>query len=426
MTDQNNISRRNFLTNTAAGAISLTAMSQISRGAFAAGNETIKVGVIGCGRRGSKAAINCLDAAKEIEIVAMGDLFKDKLNHSMAKIKKHAPDRFKVNAQTSFIGFDAYKKVLECDIDMVILACPPGMRPRHLKAAVEAGKHVFMEKPVAVDPVGIRSIIESSGLAKQKNLSIVAGTQRRHQKHYLDIMKRVQDGEIGEIISGSCYWNMGRLWVHDRKPEYSDMEWQCRNWLYFTWLSGDHITEQHVHNIDVCNWAIGSPPKRALGLGGRQVRTGERHGNIFDHFAVEFEYENGVRVTSMCRQMSGTKSRVSERIVGTKGSIHTDGGNGRIIINGKKETFGGSPNPYVQEHIDLIASIKGGKYLNEGKRVAESTLSAIMGRMSTYTGRELNWKWVLNKSKLDLSPAKYEFGDLPVRPVAIPGKTKLV
>ncbi|MCK5000126.1 MAG: Gfo/Idh/MocA family oxidoreductase, partial [Anaerohalosphaera sp.] len=288
-----------------------------------------------------------------------------------------------------------------------------------------------MEKPVAVDPVGIRSIISSSELAEQKGLAIVAGTQRRHQEHYLEIIKRIHNGDIGEIVSGQCYWNMGELWVERAEENmqkrlalgWSDMEWQCRNWLYFTWLSGDHIVEQHVHNIDVINWAMGSVPKKVMGMGGRQVRTNARCGNIFDHFAIEFEYENGARIMSMCRQTAGAAGRVSERVVGTKGTSNCSG---KILGANGFSYKGPNGNPYVLEHRDLIASIRAGKPLNEGKRVAESTMCAIMGRMSAYTGKEFSWKWAMNASKLDLSPEKYELGDMPVRPVAVPGQTKLI
>ena len=282
-----------------------------------------------------------------------------------------------------------------------------------------------MEKPVAVDPIGARSIIASAELAATKGLAIVCGTQRRHQPSYLETMKRIEDGAIGEVVGGQCYWNQGDLWVKKQKPEWSDMEWQCRNWLYFTWLSGDHIVEQHVHNIDVINWAMGSPPVKAVGMGGREVRTQAEYGNVFDHFAVEYEYPNGARVLSMCRQTKGASGRNSERLVGTKG-IATPKGNIEGPNAYKFEAKGKAVNPYVQEHADLIASIRAGEPLNEGRRIAESTLTAIMGRMSAYTGRELQWSWIMNASKLDLSPAAYEMGDLPVRPVSVPGVTKLV
>jgi len=420
----NDISRRTFIKTSAAA--SLAALTAGKSRLFAAGSDKIRVGVIGCGGRGTGAAINCVQSSEGVEIVAMGDLFRDHLDKSLAKLSRKVDEKVTVTDDTYFVGFDAYKKVLACDIDMVILATPPHFRPLQLRAAIEAGKHVFMEKPVAVDPVGIRSVIASSEMAKNSDLAIVAGTQRRHQAHYLEIMKRIADGEIGRVRAAQCYWNQGGLWIRPRQPSWSDMEWQCRNWLYFTWLSGDHITEQHVHNLDVVNWAMGSHPVQCLGMGGRQVRTDPEYGNIFDHFTVEYEYPNGARALSMCRQIDGCTEQVSERIVGTNGSTYTDSSNGFIEGPNKYKYQGKARNPYVQEHADLIASIRSGKVLNEGKRVAESTLTAIMGRMSAYTGRALKWDWVMNVSKLDLTPPAYEMGDLPVRPVAVPGKTKLL
>lgn len=422
MKKQNNhLDRRVFLKSSA-----MALAAGLSGRAFAAGSDTLRVGVIGCGGRGTGAAIDCVKANKGIHIVAMGDLFKDRLDSSLSKLTTEVPDHVFVDEACRFVGFDAYTKVIACDVDMVILAAPPGFRPMHLQAAVAAGKHVFMEKPVAVDPVGVRSVITSSELAREKGLAIVAGTQRRHQNHYLELMKRIHHGDLGELLGGSCYWNMGDLWVVQKQPEWSDMEWQCRNWLYFTWLSGDHIVEQHVHNLDVMNWALGLHPVSCMGMGGRQVRTDPVYGNIFDHFAVEYEYPNGVKVTSMCRQTKGCHERVSEEIAGTKGRAYLDGSTGNLKGQNAYAYQGENPNPYEQEHADLVKSIRNGKPLNEGRRVAESTLTAIMGRMSAYTGRALNWDWVMEASKLDLSPAKYEMTDLAVRPVAVPGKTALV
>lgn len=418
-------SRRDFLKSSAAVGMAAVLAGGKER-LFAAGSDKLRVGLIGCGWRGTEAAENCVTAAPNVEVVAMGDLVPDQLDWSLAQLSRKVDDKVSVTEETSFVGFDAYKKVIACDVDIVILATPPHFRPIHLKAAVEAGKHVFMEKPVAVDPVGIRSIIASSELAQQQGLAIVAGTQRRHQAHYLEILKRIHNGDIGDIVSAQCYWNMGELWVKDRLPNWSDMEWQCRNWLYFTWLSGDHIVEQHVHNLDIINWAIGTHPVQAMGMGGREVRTGPEYGNIFDHFAVEYEYPNGVRILSMCRQTAGCHELVAERVAGTKGQLYTDGSTGFIEGQNPYKYEGESPNPYVQEHTDLIASIRDGKPLNEGRQVAESTMTAIMGRMSVYTGRALKWDWAMNASKLDLSPPKYEFGDLPVRPVSVPGKTELI
>jgi predicted dehydrogenase len=427
------MSRRDFIKTTSAVSLA-AALSQVGP-VFASGTDKIQVGLIGCGGRGTGAAIDCVHSSANVVITALGDLFQDCWENSLKRLQEKLPrESLAVSPDTCFSGFDAYKKVLVTDIDMVILATPPHFRPIHLKAVVEAGKHIFMEKPVAVDPLGVRSVIKSSEIAKQKELAIVAGTQRRHQNHYLEITKRVHSDAIGEIVAGQCYWNMGALWlrraydnwINYQSGEWSDMEWQIRNWLFLTWQSGDHIVEQHVHNLDVINWMIGSPPIKCAGMGGRQVRTGQEFGNIFDHFAVEYEYPNGARVMSMCRQTPGCTDNVSERVIGTKGFAYTDGANGYIKGANPFTIDKESPNPYVQEHADLIASIRKGEPLNEGKRVAESTLTAIMGRMSAYTGRALSWDWAMNASKLDLSPPRYEFGDFPVAPVAVPGKTDLV
>jgi len=416
------VSRRDFVKTAAAASMAATFPGSFN--VFAAGSDAIKVGVIGCGGRGTGAAIDCLKAAPGIEIVALGDLVPDRLESSLARLTKEFPDRVKVPANRRFTGFDNYTGVLSVpEVNLIITAAPPGFRPIHLKAAVEAGKHVFMEKPVAVDPVGVRSVIASADLAARKKLAIVAGTQRRHQRRYVEMMKRIQDGQIGDIVAAQCYWNMGDLWVKERTPNMTEMEWQCRNWLYFSWLSGDHIVEQHVHNIDVVNWAMGAMPKNVMGMGGRQVRVAPEFGNIFDHFFVEFEYPNGVRAASTCRQTKGCAERVEERIVGTKGVAWSIG---KITGERPWEFQGEEINPYVQEHIDLVASIRNGTPLNEGRQIAESTMCAIMGRMSAYTGRAFSWEWAMNTSKLDLSPATYEFGPNPVDAAAIPGVTELI
>jgi predicted dehydrogenase len=422
--DKKDMTRRDFVKATA--AIGAAAILPGREKLFAQGSDKLRVGLIGCGGRGTGAAMDCVRSSSNVEIVAMADMFRDRLDSSLAQLSREVDDKVSVTNDTSFTGFDAYQKLIACDIDMVILACPPHFRPKHLAAAVEAGKHVFMEKPVAVDPVGIRSIIASSDLAKEKGLAIVAGTQRRHQNHYREILKRIHNGDIGEIVSGQCYFNVGGWDGPDGKPEnMSDMEYQIRYWFHFTWLAGDEIVEQHVHNIDVMNWAIGSHPVQALGMGGRQVRGGD--GNIYDHFAVELEYPNGARVMSMCRHMDGCTDNISERVIGTKGIAYTDDSVGMIEGPNAYKFDGDSNNPYVTEHADLIASIRNGWPLNEGRQVAESTLTAIMGRMSAYTGRAISWDWVMNASKLDLSPPAYNFDiNLPIRPIPIPGKTKLV
>jgi predicted dehydrogenase len=424
--DRNNsnssLSRRDFLKTSA--AVSLAAALPRIPGAYAAGSDIIRIGMVGCGGRGTGAAINCLEADPGVEIIAMFDLFQDRVDSSLHKIREKFGGQVKVTPERMFTGFDGYKKLAAVpEVNLVVMASPPGFRPMQLRAAVEAGKNVFMEKPVAVDPVGVRSVIASSEQAAQKGLAIVCGTQRRHQARYLELMKRVHEGAIGELVGGQCYWNQADLWVKLREPGMSEMEWQCRNWLYFTWLSGDHIVEQHVHNIDVMNWAFRALPEKVMGMGGRQARTGPEFGNIYDHFAVEFEYPGGVRVMSMCRQTKGAAERVEEKLVGTKGVAF---GYGEIKGQNPWKWEGEERNPYVQEQADLIASIRAGKPLNEGRRIAESTMCAIIGRMSAYTGRAISWDWAMNSSQLDLTPKTYELGPNPVDPVAIPGQTPLI
>ena len=432
--DNATLTRREIL-KTASLASLATAFSTTG-GVFAAhASERIRVGLIGCGGRGTDATLNCAEASLDIVVTALGDLFPDQLEWSLGRLREKLPkERLTVTPETSFTGFDAFEKVVATNVDLVILAAPPFFRPSHLAAAIGAGKHVFMEKPVAVDPGGVRSIIATSELAGQKGLAIVAGTQRRHQAHYLEIMKRIHDGALGEIVAGQCYWNMGSLWVERAAQnqanrivkKWSDMEWQVRNWLFTGWCSGDHIVEQHVHNLDVMNWAFGTHPVECVGMGGRAARTDPMYGNIFDHFAVEYQYPNGARVLSMCRQTAGATDNVSERVVGTAGFSYTDSADAYIKGSKPYENEKGSPNPYVQEHVDLIASIKSGKPLNEGRQVAESTLTAIMGRMSAYTGRALSWDWAIGASKLDLTPPHMELGDLPPLQVPVPGVTELV
>ena len=418
------VTRRDFM-RTATMSAGAAALMSGTNFAHAAGSDRIRIGLIGCGGRGTGAAFDCLAASPSIELYAMADVFEDRLNGSYRRHQgKGKNQQFNVTPERLFVGFDAYKKLLETDVDLVLNATPPHFRPEHLRATIEAGKHAFIEKPVAVDPAGVRKVIAASELAEQKKLTIVCGTQRRHTPAYIETIKRIHDGAIGELVGGQCYWNMGGLWVKQPRPEWSEMEEHLRNWLYYTWLSGDHICEQHVHNIDVVNWAFGGPPKKCLGMGGRQSRMTEIYGNIFDHFAIEYEYENGARVTSMCRQAPGASGRVGERIVGTKGVALP----GRIMGENAWRFSGKNAHGQRQEHMDLINSIREGKPLNEGRRIAESTLTAVAGRMSAYTGREMNLSWALKASKLDLTPPKYEFGDLPpqLSEVAVPGKTKLI
>ena len=414
------VSRRDFIKTS---ALSLVALGVTDK-AFAAGSDTVRIGLIGCGGQGTRDVVSCVRSTRGVEIAAMGDLFEDRLQQSLEKLREDVPAAVKVTPGRQFVGFDAYKQVLASDVHMVLLTTPPHWRAQHFQAAVEAGKHVFMEKPAGVDPKQIRSVIETAELAGQKGLSVVAGTQRRHSKKYQETIRRIHDGQIGDIVAAYTYWNGGDMlgyWPWYDKEGRSGMEWQCRSWPWFTWTSGDHIVEQHVHNLDVVNWALQAHPEQCVAMGGRAVRD---LGNIYDHFAVEFEYSNGVRVSSQCRQINGCTNRIAERVVGTKGVADVDRG----VIMGEKpfQYDGPDPDHYVQEMADLVRSVREGAPINEAKQVAESTMNAIMGRMSAYTGRALKWDWAMKASKLDLSPPKYEFGDLPMRPVAIPGRMPLV
>ncbi|MEI6106257.1 MAG: Gfo/Idh/MocA family oxidoreductase [Opitutae bacterium] len=426
-------SRRQFLK--AGAAASLLPMLGAVPSVFAAGSDRIRIGLVGCGGRGLGAVRNCLAADPSVQLVALGDAFADRIDAALDEFTKGAPnanpprpplpaDQFAVTRECCFTGFDNYKQVINSGIDLVLLVAPPHFRPLHLQAAITAGVHVFAEKPVAVDAVGARLVMSLAEIAAQKKLAFVAGTQRRHSVDYLETMRRIQDGAIGELTGGQCYWIQGALWHRGRQPEWSDMEYQMRNWLYFTWLSGDHIVEQHLHNIDIMNWAFGGPPVKALGMGGRQTRTEPIYGNVWDNFSVEYEYANGARVQSMCRQIPGSAShRVAERLVGTKGSANPAG-----TITGEKpwKFEGAKPNPYDQEHVDLIRSIRAGQPLNEGRRIAETTLTAILGRVSAYTGREVSYAWLHESSKLDLTPAAYAWGAAPAVEIAVPGMTPLI
>lgn len=418
--------RRNFV---AASGAALAAAT-LPRRAFGIGRpdaDPIRIGVIGCGGRGTGAVRNALTASENVSLVAIGDLFPDHLAEAQANFAKAANDnadfaaKYRVTDDHCFTGFDAFRKVLSTDVDLVILATPPAFRAEHLTASIAAGKHVFMEKPVAVDVRTALQVIAAADQAATKGLAIVAGTQRRHDPRYIETIRRLHDGAIGDVITGQVYWNQGGLWSHQRRPEWSDTEYQLRNWLYYTWASGDHIVEQHVHNLDVANWVMGDHPIRALGMGGRQTRTDPLYGQIFDHFAIEFEYPDGRRVSSMCRQQDGTASRVGEHFMGSRGTSNA------------YDTIAGTTNwkhakldidPYVEEHRDLVASIRAGKPLNEGRRIAESTLTAIMGRESCYTGQVVSWDELIG-ADLAILPETFALGPQAVPPVPTPGETRL-
>jgi len=372
----------------------------------------LKAGLVGCGGRGTGAAINFLKAGPNLTLHAMGDVFQDRIDGSQKKIGEETG--VSVPKDRCFVGFDAFGKVIDSGVDIVILATPPHFRPEHFKAAVTAGKHVFMEKPVAVDPVGIRSIIETAGQAKTKDLVVVTGTQRHHQKQYIHCLHRVLDGMIGDIVAARCYWNQRQLWFRERRDDWSDMEWMIRDWVNWCWLSGDHIVEQHVHNIDVINWFTGKHPTRAH----RRV-TGDQ----YDFFAVDFEYDDGMHTLSMCRQIDGCANNVSEFIVGTKGSTNCADTiwdlDGNVIW--KFDDTEKPKSPYDQEHVDLVTAIRTSMPLNEAVATAESTMCAIMGRQSAYTGKETTWKEMMD-SEMRLGPENYALGPVAMEfPVPVPG-----
>lgn len=424
-------SRRHFLQTSAALATGTVLASAAN--VHAAGGDVLRVGLIGCGGRGTGAAAQALNADKNVKLIAMGDVFADHLQNSLATLKREQGIAAKIDVKEDhcFVGFDAYKNVLASDIDVVLLATPPHFRPLHFKAAIDAGKHTFVEKPVAVDTPGVRAVLAACGEAKRKNLAVVSGLCWRYANSIRETMKRVHDGAIGEIVAMQCSYNTHGLWVKDRQPGWSDMEWQLRNWLYFTWLSGDHNVEQHIHSLDKMAWAMHDQyPVRATGIGGRQTRTDPKYGNIFDHHVVVYQFANGVKLFSSCRQQNGCAMDVTDHIMGTYGTCDTDGSGGDGAIRYTKA--GQSPwrcrsngEMYQTEHNELFASIRSGTPIHNGDYMCKSTLMAIMGRMATYTGQVITWDLAMN-SKEDLTPAKYEFGSLPVPPVAMPGITKFV
>ncbi|TAH21606.1 MAG: gfo/Idh/MocA family oxidoreductase [Cytophagales bacterium] len=436
---KDSLTRRDFVKTSAlvAGGI-LTTMSA-EAGAFVAGDDVIKVALIGCGGRGTGAAVQALKTKQNVRLVAMADAFKDRLDDSFSNIQKSFPnqkDRIAVPDGNKFVGFDGYKKAIAL-ADVVILATPPGFRPMHFEEAVKAGKHIFMEKPVAVDMPGIRKVLEMAEVAKQKKLNVVVGLQRHYQTNYRELMKRIQDGAIGEITSAQVYWNNDGVWVNERQPNQTEMEYQMRNWYYFNWLCGDHIVEQHIHNIDVVNWAKNAYPVRAQGMGGRQVRNGKQFGEIYDHHFVEYEYADGTIMNSQCRHIPGTMSRVSEFLQGTKGKATTNGSTTIMDLKGNKvwEYRGkDDPDPYQQEHTELFEAIAKGEFkFSDAENGAKSTMTAIMGRLATYSGQVINWDEAL-KSDINLMPKEFSWSALPLvlpdanglYPIAVPGKTKVI
>lgn len=439
--DKQNISRRDFCRNAsmaAAGGVLLGSLP-VGASAYAAGNDTLKIALVGCGGRGTGAANQALSADEGTRLVAMADAFRDRLDESYERLSKRYGDTDQLNVpeEHKFTGFDGYKKAIAL-ADVVILATPPGFRPIHFEEAVSAGKHIFMEKPVATDSPGIRRVLEAGKIARQKKLNVVVGLQRHYQNNYREVIKRINQGDVGKIVSGQVYWNSDGVWVRERKPGQTEMEYQMRNWYYFTWLCGDHILEQHIHNIDVANWFIGEYPESAQGMGGRQVRIGKDYGEIFDHHFVEFSYPGGAVIASQCRHQPDTMSRVSEFFQGTRGTVDTDGGGRGLVKDWKGKMLydhrgDDDPNPYQQEHDELFASIRKGEVIDNTENGAKSTLTALMGRMATYSGKVVTWDEALN-SQLSLLPAQFGWNaEPPVLPdeqgyyaAPVPGVTKVL
>ena len=432
------IDRRNFITTTALGSLGVAGILSSCAGPStkkeeillpelldqAPDGKVIKAGLIGCGGRGTGAAINFLDAGPNLQITALGDVFQDKIDNCRAKLKQER--NVEIADENCFIGFDSYEKVIDSGVDVVLLCTPPHFRPAHVEAAVNARKHIFMEKPIAVDPVGARSVMASAKKAEAAGLSMVSGTIRRVQKDYMETHRRVANGEIGEITGANIIRNGGALWYRTRQPEWTDLEYMLRNWVNFCWRSGDHITEQFFHEIDVMNWHVGKNPVRATGWGGRQRRV---TGDQYDFFSIEYVYDNGMRTHCAARQINGCTNGKVEQINGTKGYANAAGKiydlNGNLLWEyphpeeGDTDSKWKVTNPFVQEHINLVTAIRTGKPISDAEAQVNSTLITIMGRISAYTGKDVTWEEMLN-SDLYLGPKTYVFGPVPNIPEEIP------
>lgn len=438
---ENNFSRRKFLASAAAvgaaGAMGVGTMSSCTTGGGSASagsgggsydwaardyqfppmldavpdGKVLKAGIIGCGGRGSGAALNFLDAGgATVAVTALGDVFDDRLSSLKEKLKNHE-SKTEVADENCFVGFDAFEKVIDSGVDVIILATPPKWRPEHFEAAVKARKHVFMEKPVAVDPVGIRQVITAAKMAEAAGLKVVTGTQRRHEHNYIELYKELTNNAIGKITGAEVYWNGGKLWHRNNKPNWTEMEWMIRDWVNWTWLSGDHIVEQHVHNLDVANWFIGAHPTKALGFGSRQRRV---TGDQYDNFSVDYIYEDGMHIHSTCRQINGCSNGVYEIFHGTKAIATTVRHDPRIVDATGNVLFQSTKHetsPYVQEHKNLITCIRQNIPFNEAEETAISVMTAIMGRISAYTGKEVTFEEMMN-SDMKLGPDTFIMGDI--------------
>ncbi len=392
--------------------------------------KRFRIGWVGTGSRGNYDIRKCLEAEPKAELYAVADLFEDKVEKGLGRVREERGEQINVTPDRIFYGFDGYRKILEMDeIDIVFFTTPPGFRPQHFKKCIEAGKHAYLEKPGAVDPVGVRSLLETAELAEKKNLSVVVGMQQRFMPQYIEIIKRVHNGDIGDVTHVGAYWlgTMKNWHWKPRKPEWSDVEYQIRTWPHWNWLSGDCCVEQLVHNLDISNWVLGKVPTTCRGVGGRIVRNGPEYGNIYDHFSFDYDYEGGVKGLGMNAQIEGITNKVMNTITGTKGEAWVSRRGGEVVSGSSKYKFQSNGNADrggdVPMYETMFEGIRKGESVNQGKLLAEATLTGIIGRMAAYTGRSLSWKWALNGSKLDISKTVTELGPLPADPPAIPGVT---
>ncbi|TXI69591.1 MAG: Gfo/Idh/MocA family oxidoreductase [Cyclobacteriaceae bacterium] len=433
-------SRREFVKKTSLIAGSLASLPFITKAqpVNTSVDDAIKIALIGCGGRGTGAAMQALLTTQNVKLVAMADAFRDRIDQCFNALSDadneegNVSQRVAVPEENKFVGFDGYKKAIAL-ADVVILTTPPGFRPIHFEEAVRLGKHVFMEKPLATDPAGIKKVLDAAVLARQKKLNVVVGLQRHYQNSYRELYKKFKAGVIGEIVSAQAWWNNEGVWVNHRKYNQTEMEYQMRNWYYFNWLCGDHIVEQHIHNIDVINWFKGGYPVKAQGMGGREVRKGKEYGEIFDHHYVEFTYADGTILNSQCRHIKGTMSKVDEFIMGTKGNIYFGAANmvdrkGKVLFQFDRTK---ENNPYQTEHDELFAAIAKNEYkFDDTDNGARSTMTAILGRLATYSGNVVEFDQALN-SGLSIMPKQYDFNALPpivpnadgLYPIAVPGVT---
>ena len=431
MSETETTNRREFIKSTGAVVIGSTIGLNLMfpQTGFSQINDVLKVGLIGCGGRGTGAASQALKADPNVILSAMADIFPDRLESSYDILLKAHPDKVKVNPENRFVGFDAYQRLIDSGVDVVLLTTPPAFRPEQLTAAVNAGKHIFCEKPVAVDAPGVRKVLAAAQKAKERGLSLVSGFTFRYDLPKRELFGRVQNGEIGEVRMVNSTRNGGGLWYFPRKPEWTEMEYQMRNWYYYDWLSGDFIVEMVVHNLDMMTWGIGSQmPVKAFGTGGRQSRVEEKWGNIYDHFATEYEFANGVKGYNFCRQQDGCSSKNSVEIIGSEGTAFYQGNTHKISGKNNWEYQGERKDMYQIQHNELFASIRAGKPMNDGEMMANSTMLGIMSRMAAYSGQTISWEQAMNSNQV-LGPDFHQYDwDLkwPVPPPAIPGVTKVL